>query len=573
MSDSVTNMVGNADPRGAAAAGFQNAKVPLADLFAEVLDKTTFTDRMVSPSEFELTRADERDQEAPPPVDDADQDYNDPEPVDDASAEASETDENSQDGDEAEAENPSEEPAAETETPASQQAALPNDVALAIAAAQNNSKPGLTVQPNSASGVVLESKAEGATPSQARAAVTNGAAQAATHNGAAQAATHKAANTNQPHAFASDAAARGNSEFGKAQSSANAQQPDAASMKTGSGVDAAAAKSGLKTEAAMAKSRVGADTAAVEKPQAKGGPALPQTQAAKGEAADNLGASLEKHDLLATASAKRAAELHNMKVRLEAHRGAIKKAIAQSTAPSSNAAQPQGAAKSVIEITTSAAPPAAAALDGPAVRPAALFNAPTPGALPGQAGVNGSAPLATGDFVGNGAAQSASAIDRQAAASNAGRGLGFRPTASQQSFQPAEQIKVHIQQLAKSGADRIQIKLSPADLGRVEIRLEMTSDKVVQAVIYAEKPETLNMLERDARVLQQAFEEAGIKFGSNNLTFQHGQPGTSDAELADGSGQTENDAAADDDGSDGENTTDNDQPRRRQHDGVLDLEI
>ena len=103
-------------------------------------------------------------------------------------------------------------------------------------------------------------------------------------------------------------------------------------------------------------------------------------------------------------------------------------------------------------------------------------------------------------------------------------------------------MKVHIQQLVKSDSDRIQVKLSPASLGRVEVTLEMGPDKTVQAIVYAERPETLDMLERDARVLQRAFEEAGMKFDSEGLMFKHGQSGDANTELADGSTSSANGA-------------------------------
>jgi len=581
MSDSVTNLAGNAEPRGAAAAGFQNAKVPLSDLFAEVLDKTAFADRMLSPNEFGLTRAAERDFEARQAVDDATQDRADAGPSEDDATEVSETDGQSGDGDEAQAEDQPDEQTQDqdNEMSGSGEAALPDDSLLAFnSTSQDTPNPGLSVQPNAASGVDLQSKVEGPTPGQARATATHGAVQAA---------TPKTANANQTHTPANDAMARGNSAFGKAQSGAGVQQPDAAAMKPELGVDAAAAKSGPGVEAAAVKSGLGIDTAAAksglsadaataEKPQTKGAPALSQSQAPKGADADGLGTSLEKHSLLMRAGAERAAEMHNMKIRLSAHHDAIKKAITKSTA-SSNGAPPRNTASSAdkpsIEVTTSATPPASAALVGPPARPATLFNSMAPGSLPGQAGVNGSANMAIGEIVGNGAEQSTAATDRQAMTTSSPRGLNLRPAVGQPAYQPAEQVKVHIQQLMKSDADRIQIKLSPATLGRVEVTLEMTPDKVVQAVVYAEKPETLDMLERDARVLQKAFEEAGMKFDSNSLTFQHGQPGNSDAEFAEGDARAENGAAADGDGSDATETTDNDKPRRRQHDGMLDLEI
>jgi hypothetical protein len=554
MSDTVTNLVGNADPRGAAAAGLQNAKVPLSDLFAEVLDKTAFADRMLNASEFGLTRAAERDYAVRETVSDAAEDRADAASEDDA-PEVSETDEPSSDGDEAETEGQSEEQAQGDDASGSDQAALPEDSLLNLNGASHDAQnPGLAVQPNTASGVELRSKAEGATPGQAR-VISN--------NGEVQAATQKSANTNNAPTGAQDAAERGNSAFGKIQANSDVQQPDAAAKQTG-----------LNGDAAATKVASGAATAAVEKSPANTGPTQPQVQAAAEGTADEHAASLEKQALLSQAGAKRASELHQMKMRLEAHREAIKKAITQSTA-NSNGTQQQSATSSAgkptIEVTVSATPPAAAALDGPAARPATLFNSPV-GTLPGQAG-NGSTNMVIGDTVGNGVEQSASAADRQATASNAARGLGLRPTPGQPAPLPAEQVKVHIQQLVKSGADRIQIKLSPAALGKVEVTLEMSPDKTVQAIVYAEKPETLDMLERDARVLQRAFEEAGMKFDSNSLTFQHGQSGNSDAELAEGGAQTEAGAAADADGSDGDEATDNDQPRRRQHDGMLDLEI
>ena len=445
--------------------------------------------------------------------------------------------------------------------------AVPEDSLLALnPAAHNTEKPGLTVQPNAASGVVLQEKAESPTPGQAHATTTAGQVQAA---------AHKPANTNSATTSAQDASARNNAALGQVQSGAGEHKPDAAAMKAGLNVDAATAKHGLNVDTAAAKPGQSADAAAAGKPQANGNPLLTQAQAATSGDGEGLGTALERHALLISAGAKRAVELHEMKIRLMAHRDAIKKVIAQS-AGRSNGDQPQNTASSAgkpsIEVTTSATPPAPLPPSGPAARPTALFNPPAPGSLPGQAG-NGSTTMIIGDTVGNGAAQSTAAADRQTASSNTARGLGFRSTPPQLAYQPAEQIKVHIQQMVKSGADRIQVRLSPASHGRIEVALEISPDKAVQAIVYAEKPETLDMLERDARVLQKAFEEAGMKFDSDGLTFKHGQSGNADPELAAGTGSTEDGTPADGDALDAGESADNDQRSRRPHDGMLDLEI
>ena len=574
MSDTVTNLAGNAEPRTAAAAGFQNARVTLSELFADVLDKTAFADRMFSQSDFGLTRADERDYELRQEIYNTDRDRTDAEPSDDTTAEVRDSDDQS-DGDdqardsaEAEAETQAEEqPQVDDalESPQVLAAALEGSPLASGVAAHDTQKPGLTAKPNFASAVELKSMAAGPTAGQSRVIITRGDIQAGARTTA-----------NTANAFGQDTAMQANSALGKVQPGANGQQPDAAALKSALKVDGATTNSGLNANAAAAKTGPNVDAAAADKPQTKVGPVLPQAQVAVKGDAEGLGTPLEQHTLLLRAGAKRAAELHNMKVRLSAHRDAIKKAISQSSARS-NGAQPQSATsnagKPSIEITTSATPPAPAAYDGPAARPATLFNLPTLGSLPGQAGVNGSSNLAIGETVGNGSEQSTVAADRQTMMSNSMRGLGLRPTPAQPTYQPAEQVKVHIQQLAKSGADRIQIKLSPASLGRVEVTLEVSPDKAVQAIVYVEKPETLDMLERDARVLQQALEEAGMKLNSDGLMFKHGQPGNADAELADSTEQSENGDGADGGDSDAGETATNDQPSRRRHDGMLDLEI
>ncbi|NKB48433.1 MAG: hypothetical protein GKS02_03600 [Alphaproteobacteria bacterium] len=548
MSDTVTNLVGNTEPRNAAATGFQNAKVPLSDLFANVLDKTTFADRMLPQTDLGLARAAERDHDADQEIYNDDQDHADAAPADDASSDVRDDDDRNQDGDDAEAEGQTDDqPQDDGANDAQQFAATSTEDALLDlnAAANEAQKAGLIVQPNAASGVVLKSKTEGDMTGQTRVMANRGEAQAAAQT---------AANADKANALGQDTAARANAALLNSQASARGQQADGAAAKAGASADGAAAEKAETTKT----------------------PAMTQTQNTALGDDDGLGASLEKHAMLIRAGAERAAELHNMKIRVMAHRAEIKEAIAQSANNNNGTQAPangSSANKPSIEITTSAMPPAPAAHDGPATRPTTLFNSPATGALPGQAGVNGQTTMAIGDTVGNGSEQSITAADRQAMTTNTTRGLNMRPLPPQQAYQPAEQVKVHIQQLVKSDADRIQVKLSPASLGKVEVTLEVSPDKAVQAIVYAEKPETLDMLERDARVLQRAFEEAGMKLDQDSLMFKHGQSGDPETELADGSPSSETDGTADGDGSDETDANAAEPASRRSHDGMLDLEI
>lgn len=81
------------------------------------------------------------------------------------------------------------------------------------------------------------------------------------------------------------------------------------------------------------------------------------------------------------------------------------------------------------------------------------------------------------------------------------------------------QVAVQIQKAAAQGSDRINIQLKPAELGRVEVQMDVARDGRVTAVISAERSETLDLLQRDARALQSALNDAGLRTDSESLSF------------------------------------------------------
>ncbi len=81
------------------------------------------------------------------------------------------------------------------------------------------------------------------------------------------------------------------------------------------------------------------------------------------------------------------------------------------------------------------------------------------------------------------------------------------------------QVVVQVTKAVSDGNDRITIKLSPADLGRIDVRLDIGSDGKIQAVFAADKPQTVEMLQRDARELERALQEAGLRANSGSLSF------------------------------------------------------
>jgi flagellar hook-length control protein FliK len=99
---------------------------------------------------------------------------------------------------------------------------------------------------------------------------------------------------------------------------------------------------------------------------------------------------------------------------------------------------------------------------------------------------------------------------------------------------PLDALAVSIARKFESGSSQFEISLHPAYLGKLDISLSVANDGRVHAVLRAEKPETLDMLQRDARTLETQLRQAGLDVGSNSLSFQ----------LSSGNGQRQSGLAA-----------------------------
>lgn len=64
------------------------------------------------------------------------------------------------------------------------------------------------------------------------------------------------------------------------------------------------------------------------------------------------------------------------------------------------------------------------------------------------------------------------------------------------------------------------LQLDPPDLGKVEVELSFSKDKLVKTHMIIEKPETWMMLQRDAQVLERALQEAGLDVSSEDMQFE-----------------------------------------------------
>lgn len=193
-----------------------------------------------------------------------------------------------------------------------------------------------------------------------------------------------------------------------------------------------------------------------------------------------------------------------------------------------------GDPNAVAATAATASGPAAAASGGVAQPDRAIADLPPPASQtePAGAGGPGHAARPTHD---------AASITQTAAQTASGNG-------SQSAA--AEQVVVQLRRAVASGVDRLTVQLKPASLGRVDVQMEVGFDGRVQAVISADRPETLHLLQRDARSLTTALNDAGLQADSGSLSFnlrgQTGEQAGGNDRLASDGATIAADAAADD---------------------------
>ena len=84
---------------------------------------------------------------------------------------------------------------------------------------------------------------------------------------------------------------------------------------------------------------------------------------------------------------------------------------------------------------------------------------------------------------------------------------------------PLSGLAIEIAASVKSGKSSFEIRLDPADLGRIDVRIDVDRNGQVTSHLTVEKPETLSMLRQDAPQLQQALDDAGFKTADGGLQF------------------------------------------------------
>jgi flagellar hook-length control protein FliK len=82
-----------------------------------------------------------------------------------------------------------------------------------------------------------------------------------------------------------------------------------------------------------------------------------------------------------------------------------------------------------------------------------------------------------------------------------------------------QQVGIHLGKAMADGQSRITIKLVPAELGRIDVRLDMSGDGRVTASFQVENASTLSLLQKDSAGIERALTDAGLKTDQQSLNF------------------------------------------------------
>lgn len=97
--------------------------------------------------------------------------------------------------------------------------------------------------------------------------------------------------------------------------------------------------------------------------------------------------------------------------------------------------------------------------------------------------------------------------------------IGTLPGQTTPTQVPAMAIALQVARNLQKGVNRFDIRLDPAEMGRIDVRMEVKKDGNVAAHLTVDRPETLDLLQRDARALQQALNDAGLQANADSLNF------------------------------------------------------
>lgn len=130
-------------------------------------------------------------------------------------------------------------------------------------------------------------------------------------------------------------------------------------------------------------------------------------------------------------------------------------------------------------------------------------------------GNNGGSYMADGSL----AAQQLSGVTSAATASAESFANYMNNTAGAGAATTTQMVALQIQKNMAGDVNTFTMQLNPAELGGLEVRLKFGKDGSLKAHLIADKPETLNMLQKDSGELHRMLASAGIDADDSSLSF------------------------------------------------------
>jgi flagellar hook-length control protein FliK len=114
------------------------------------------------------------------------------------------------------------------------------------------------------------------------------------------------------------------------------------------------------------------------------------------------------------------------------------------------------------------------------------------------------------------------------------------PTALQRA-DVAEQVHVALKRAVREGVDQMTVQLQPEDLGRVEVKLELSYDGMSRVSFLVDKRETFDALQRDAAQLERMLQDSGVRADAGTMQFNLRQESQTREPFGKASNDTEED--------------------------------
>ena len=94
-----------------------------------------------------------------------------------------------------------------------------------------------------------------------------------------------------------------------------------------------------------------------------------------------------------------------------------------------------------------------------------------------------------------------------------------QPSVAAQAGRIGHEMGVEIARRVTAGGHELTVRMNPADMGRIEVRMAFDNQGTLRASVAAERPAALDLLRRDSADLHRALSDAGVRADAQSFRF------------------------------------------------------